>query len=132
MCSRVLAKLSVMFGALCLALCASAQTDRTYLTGTVTDPQGNRVPDAKVLAVEEATGLKRETQTTSQGTYQLADLPPGVFTLRFSKEGFSVLQANHVLQMVGQTGTVNVTLQLGGKEEETTVSESRFSWTKWT
>jgi hypothetical protein len=107
-----------------LALCASAQTERTYLTGTVTDPQGNRVPAAKVLAVEDATGLKRETLTTSQGTYQLADLPPGLFTLRFSKEGFSVLQANHVRQMVGQTGTLNVTLQLGAKKEETTVSES--------
>jgi hypothetical protein len=119
-----LAKLSVAFAALCLALCVSAQTDRTSLTGTVIDPQGKRVPDAKVLAVEDSTGLRRETQTTSQGTYQLADLPPGVFTLRFSKEGFSILQANHVLQIVGQTGTLNVTLQLGGKEEETTVTES--------
>jgi len=124
MSNRFIAKCAVAFGTLCLALCASAQTDRTYLTGTVTDPQGNRVPDAKVLAVEDSTGLKRETQTTSQGTYQLADLPPGVFTLQFSKEGFSVLQANHVRQMVGQTGTLNVTLQLGAKKEETTISES--------
>ncbi len=118
------AKLAVALGALYLALCASAQTEKTYLTGTVTDPQGNRVPDAKVLAVQDSTGLKRETQTTSRGTYQLADLPPGVFTLQFSKEGFSVLQANHVRQIVGQTGTLNVTLQLGAKKEETTVSES--------
>jgi hypothetical protein len=117
-------KLSVAFGVLCLALCAGGQTERTSLTGTVTDPQGNRVADAKVLAVQDSTGLKRETETTSRGTYQLADLPPGVFTLRFSKPGFSVLQANHVLQTVGQTGTLNVTLQLGAKEEETTVSES--------
>ena len=122
--SRVLMKLSVASGVLFLALYANGQTERTSLTGTVTDPQGNRVPDAKVLAVQDSTGLKRETETTSRGTYQLADLPPGVFTLRFSKPGFSVLQANHVLQTVGQTGTLNVTLQLGAKEEETTVSES--------
>jgi len=64
MSNRFIAKCAVAFGTLCLALCASAQTDRTYLTGTVTDPQGNRVPDAKVLAVEDSTGLKRETQTT--------------------------------------------------------------------
>jgi len=122
--NRVLMKLGVAVAALCLALCASGQTERTSLTGTVTDPQGNRVPDAKVLAVQDSTGLKRETQTTSKGTYQLADLPPGVFTLRFSKPGFSVVQANHVLQIVGQTGTLNITLQLGAIEEETTVSES--------
>ena len=76
MSNRLMANLGVAFSALCLALCASGQTERTYLTGTVTDPQGKRVPDVKVLAVEDSTGLKRETQTTSQGTYQLADLPP--------------------------------------------------------
>jgi hypothetical protein len=106
------------------SLRASAQTERTNLTGAVIDPQGNRVPQAKVVAVQDATGLRRETETTSQGTYQLADLPAGVFTVQFSKEGFSTYQANHVRQVVGQTGTLNVTLGLGTKEEEATVSES--------
>lgn len=102
----------------------SAQTERTYLTGAVSDPQGKPVPQAKVVAVQDATGLKRETETTSQGTYQLADLPSGVFTVQFSKEGFSTYQANHVRQIVGQTGTLNVTLSLGDKREEVNVSES--------
>jgi len=101
-----------------------AQTERTYLTGAVVDPQGNRVPQAKVVAVQDATGLKRKTETTSQGTYQLADLPPGVFTIQFSKEGFSTYQANHVRQVVGQTGTLNVTLSLGSQQEEANVSEA--------
>jgi len=117
-------KLSLFICTLGFALCASAQTERTYLTGAVLDPQGNRVPQAKVVAVQDATGLRRETETTSQGTYQLADLPPGVFTVQFSKEGFSTYQANHVRQVVGQTGTLNVTLSLGSKKEEATVSES--------
>jgi Carboxypeptidase regulatory-like domain/TonB dependent receptor len=128
--SQTTANLSVAFGALCLAFCASAQTETTYLTGTVTDAQGNRVPDAKVQAVEESTGLKRETRTTSQGSYQLAGLPPGVFTLQFSREGFSVFQANHVRQIVGQTGTLNVALQVAGKKEELTVSESTIQLDK--
>src|SRR5579863_8504628 len=75
---------------------AMAQTERTSLTGIVVDPQGNRIPQARIIAVQEATGLTRETETTSQGSYLLADLPPGVFTIRFSKGGFSVYQANSV------------------------------------
>ncbi|MBV9503580.1 MAG: TonB-dependent receptor, partial [Acidobacteriia bacterium] len=101
-----------------------AQTERTYLTGSVSDPQGQPVPQAKVIAVQDATGLKRETETTSQGKYQLADLPPGIFTVQFSKEGFSTYQANHVRQIVGQTGTLDVTLGLGSKKEDVTISES--------
>ena len=118
------ARLSFLFCASTLALCLHAQTERTYLTGVVTDPQGNRVPQAKVVAVQDATGLRRETETTSQGTYQLANLPPGVFTVQFSKEGFSTYQADQVRQVVGQTGTLNVTLSLGSKKEEATVNES--------
>ena len=114
----------LFFCLLGFSLCASAQTERTYLTGAVVDPQGNRVPQVKVVAVQDATGLKRETETTSQGAYQLADLPPGVFTVQFSKEGFSTFQANRVRQVVGQTGTLNVTLSLGSKKEEVAVNES--------
>jgi hypothetical protein len=118
------ARICLFFCTLGLALSASAQTERTYLTGAVSDPQGNHVPQAKVVAVQDATGLKRETQTTSQGSYQLANLPAGVYTVQFSKEGFSTYQANHVRQIVGQTGTLNVTLSLGDKPEEVNVSES--------
>ena len=103
---------------------ALAQTELTALTGIVFDPQGQRIPQARVLAVQEATGLHRETETTSQGTYLLADLPPGIFTIRFSKAGFSVYQANSVRQIVGQTGTLDVKLSLGVKQEEAEVSES--------
>ena len=120
----------LVFCSLAISLCASAQTERTYLTGAVMDPQGNRVPQVKVIAVQPATGLKRETETTSQGTYQLADLPPGVFTVQFSKDGFATYQADNVRQVVGQTGTLNVTLGLGSKKEEVTVSESVFQLDK--
>ena len=62
-----------------------AQVDRTAITGTVTDQQGNRVPQCRVRATESATGFQRETLTTSQGTYELPGLPPGVYSVRFSK-----------------------------------------------
>ncbi len=117
-------RLIICFCFLTLALSLKAQNENTFLTGTVTDEEGARIPGVKVVAVEDSTSLKRETQTTSKGTYQLADLPPGVFTIQFSKDGFSIFEANRVRQMVGQTGTLDITLRIAGKKEVDTVSEA--------
>jgi Carboxypeptidase regulatory-like domain len=100
-----------------------AQVDRTAITGTVTDQQGNRVPACHVRAIEGATGFERETLTTSQGSYELPNLPPGVYSVRFSKDGFAVFTASAVAQVVGQTRTLNARLELARGKEQTTVTE---------
>jgi hypothetical protein len=101
-----------------------AQVNRTAITGTVTDSQGNRVPQCGVRATEGATGFQRETLTTSQGAYELPGLPPGVYSVRFLKNGFSVLTAERVEQVVGQTRTLNAQLEVAHGKEQATVKES--------
>ncbi len=101
-----------------------AQVDRTAMTGTVTDPQGNRVPQCRVRATGNATGFERETLTTSQGTYDLPGLPPGVYSLQFFKDGFSPFTAEGVEQVVGQTRTLNAHLELVRGSQRTTVTEA--------
>jgi hypothetical protein len=101
-----------------------AQVDRTAITGTVTDQQGNRVPQCGVRATGISTGLQREMLTTSQGTYELPGLPPGVYTVQFFKTGFATLTAQRVEQVVGQTRTLNARLELPRGTEQTTVTES--------
>ena len=100
-----------------------AQVDRTAITGTVTDQQGNRIPQAKVRTTESSTGFQRETSTTSQGTYELPGLPLGVYTVQFSKVGFATFSADRVEQTVGQTRTLNVQLSVAGGKEQTSVVE---------
>jgi hypothetical protein len=103
---------------------AVAQVERTAITGTVVDPQGNRVPQCKVRAMEGATGLERETATNSQGSYELSGLPPGVYSVQFIKAGFSTFIAQGVEQVVAQTRTLNARLELAQGTEQTTVTES--------
>ena len=79
-----------------------AQVNLTAVTGTVTDQQGNRVPESKVRATETATGFQRETLTTPDGTYDLPGIPPGIYTVQFFKTGFSAFTAERVEQLVGQ------------------------------
>ncbi len=101
-----------------------AQVDRTAITGTVTDQQGNRVPESRVRAIESSTGFQRETLTTSQGAYELPGLPPGIYSVQVLKPGFADFTARNVEQLVGQTRTLNVRLELARGKDQTTVTES--------
>lgn len=108
-----------------LLICISlrGQVNRTGITGTVSDPQENRVPGCMVRAIERGTGFERATITTSQGTYNLPGLPPGVYSVQFSKGGFAVFSADRVEQVVGYARTLNVTLQLASGAQQTSVNE---------
>ena len=101
----------------------SAQVDRTAIIGFVTDQQGNRVPQCSVHARETATGLERDSLTTSQGGYEMPDLPPGSYVVRFEKSGFATLTATDVRLMVGRKMTLNARLEVAHGKAETTVNE---------
>lgn len=101
----------------------AAQVDRTAITGAVTDQQGNRVPQCTVRATEVATGLERQTLTTTQGAYEMPDLPPGAYMVRFEKSGFATFTATNVRLVVGLKRTLNAWLELARGQAETTVTE---------
>jgi hypothetical protein len=102
---------------------ALAQMERSALSGTVTDQQGNLVPEAKIVATEINTGLQREAASTSKGDYVLVDLPPGIFSVQISKTGFATFRAEQVVQVVGQTRTLNARLEVAGQKQDTTIVE---------
>ena len=113
----------ILLIALMFAAVALAQLDRSSVNGTVTDPKGARIPGAMVEAVQPETGLKRSTQTSSQGTYALDGLPIGRYVVMFSKPGFAEVRVEQVSQRVGQTTTLDVQLRLIGASESISVVE---------
>ena len=56
-----------------------AQSDRSTLTGVVTDQTGAVIPGASVEAVNQATGLKYTTSSNDSGIYSLPQLPVGLY-----------------------------------------------------
>ncbi|MGB9492197.1 MAG: carboxypeptidase-like regulatory domain-containing protein, partial [Terriglobales bacterium] len=60
---------------------AFAQSFRGSIRGTVTDPSGGVLPNAKVTAKNIATGLQREANTGPDGGYVIAELPTGEYTV---------------------------------------------------
>ena len=101
-----------------------AQVDRASLNGSVTDPAGRLVAGVRVLALQDATGLHRETVTSTQGTYDIPELPVGTYTVTFIHDGFQSSRFENVVQEVGKTRTLNATLRVAGATEQVNVSAS--------
>jgi hypothetical protein len=118
---QILCGLSVFFF---LAHPSLAQVDRAGLNGTVTDPSGRVLPQTHVTVVQNSTGLRRETTSSSSGTFDIPELPVGVYTVEFTRDGFKGLTFVDVVQAVGRTRTLNATLQVSGGRERVEVSAS--------
>src|SRR5215469_18302997 len=105
--------------ALSLTLCVliawplAAQVDHASLNGTVADQSGALVENAKVEAVSNATGFRRQVLTGAGGTYQIPGLPVGVYTVTISKEGFKSVDVKDVELFVGQPRTIDAKLMVG-------------------
>ncbi|MGC2527044.1 MAG: carboxypeptidase regulatory-like domain-containing protein [Candidatus Acidiferrum sp.] len=101
-----------------------AQLDGTEITGTLTDASGRVIPEVQVFAVQDATGLRRETVSSVQGTYEITGLPVGVYTVSFAGKGFETLRFENVIQSLGRTRTLNATLKVAGGNEALEVRAS--------
>ena len=101
-----------------------AQVDRAGLNGTVIDSSGRVLPHTHVTAVQNATGLRRATTSSSSGTYDIPELPVGIYTITFEHEGFKPLTFVDVEQEIGRTRTLDATLRVSGGQQRVEVSAS--------
>jgi Carboxypeptidase regulatory-like domain len=109
--------------AACIVPTTHAQVDRAGLTGTVTDTSGKALSGVRITALQTATGLHRETLTSSTGTYDIPELPVGVYRVTYSEPGFQQKVIEGLDQTVGHTRTVNVVLAVGGVVQHVKVSD---------
>ncbi|MDC0715189.1 TonB-dependent receptor [Stigmatella sp. ncwal1] len=86
-----------------------AQQGASVLTGTVLDAS-NQQPVADVTVTATASSLQGEevAVTDSTGIYRLPQLPPGVYTLRFEREGFQPYSRADVTLRLNRTIRLNV------------------------
>jgi hypothetical protein len=104
------------------AISLSAQTFRGTILGTVTDPSGAVVAGATVSVKNAGTGLERTTQTSSDGSYALPELPIGTYTVTVTLTGFQTFQANGVTVDVAGERRVDAPLKTGQVSSKVEVS----------
>ena len=95
------------------AVCAIAQRDLGTITGTITDPQGAGVPNARVTITEDATGLSYTVQSTQLGEFVRPLLKAGTYTITVEVQGFRKAEQKGVIVTPGDRIGVNIALQVG-------------------
>ncbi len=104
------------------ALPAAAQTTLGTIRGTVFDQQQNVVPGTTVTVTDEATGITRETQSDTQGLYEVPNLRPGTYSVTATLSGFKKVQRTGIVLRAASTALADVRLEVGGIESVVTVS----------
>src|SRR5215470_9908409 len=91
---------------LAVVVCASSQTFRGSINGTVTDPTGAAVPNAAVKATESGTGFEHSTVTSSEGQFAFQDIPLGFYKVTITAS--SIYTLNVTLKLGQQSSTIEV------------------------
>jgi hypothetical protein len=103
----VVALLALAWG-LALLPAAQAQTAGGNLIGRVLDKSGAPLPGATVTATQKETGLTRTTVTESDGSYRLASVPVGNYTVQVELNGFATVTVENVRINVATQREINV------------------------
>ena len=103
---------------------AQAQGSTADVLGTVTDPSGAVVPNAKVTALNTATGIARTVQSGGNGDYVVSELQIGSYKVTVEARGFKTYVAKDITLAAGDRMRVDAKLALGAASETVEVSTS--------
>ncbi len=112
----VWARLALFLFSLALGGLAHAQSTAS-LNGTVTDPTGAAVPNARVVATNQATGVGSATQTDAAGAYLFPSLQIGTYRLEVTVSSFQTAAITNLKLEVATSVTQNVQLKVGEATE---------------
>src|SRR5215471_8874693 len=116
--------LSIVFGWVSPAF---SQSSTGSISGTVTDQNKAVVVDAKVSAMNTATGVVRSAVTNSSGLYRLPDIPSGPYELTIEAASFKRYEQKGITIDVGQNAPINAVLELGAINGSVTIKKEDAS-----
>src|SRR5690348_12275167 len=100
-----------------MACATQAQDIRGTISGTVTDPQGNRILGAAVVVTNTDTNVPTTLTTNSSGFYEAPLLLPGPYQVTVEARGFKkTVRPNLVLTLGGQL-KIDIQLEVGSLTE---------------
>jgi outer membrane receptor protein involved in Fe transport len=107
----------VVLAVLALTFSAFAQVQNGQFTGTVTDPTGAAIANAKVSLTNAATDLHLTTTTNSSGNYVVKEVPIGTYKLTIEAAGFKTVSNAAVTANAGTISHVDFKMQIGKASE---------------
>ena len=104
------------------SLVSLAQIQNGTFTGTVSDPSGAAIPNAKVTVVNTGTSYSSTTTTNSSGLYTVKELPPGAYRVSAEAQGFKTTTRTDVTVSAGTIQRLDFKMELGQAREIVEVS----------
>ena len=102
---------------LVLSLGAFAQIQNGQFTGTVTDPSGAAISNAKVTVTNVGTNLSVTTTTGPTGLYKFNELPAGTYQITAEAQGFKTSTNRGLVLNAGTIQRADFSMQLGQTRE---------------
>ncbi|HEY2040747.1 MAG TPA: TonB-dependent receptor, partial [Edaphobacter sp.] len=118
--STILSTLALMLLFVCSAI-SRAQTITGSVNGTVTDPSGAVVPNAKVAAANTETGVVTETTTNNDGLYNIRFLQIGHYKVTITASGFATTTYGPFVLETGQNAKIDGKLSLENQQQKVSV-----------
>jgi outer membrane receptor protein involved in Fe transport len=102
---------------------AFPQAETGQIVGTVTDPSGATVANAKVTVRSVTTGSERSQQTNAEGSFTISNLQPEDYDVSVEAPGFSTLRQRTTVT-VGMKVGLDLKLAVGKSETVVEVTAS--------
>jgi hypothetical protein len=99
-----------------------AQSDRASITGTVRDASGDVMQGVQVTVTNAKNALQENSVTNEMGSYNLLNLPIGLYTLDCSKDGFGKYRRSGISLAISQVAEIDIVLVIGPNTETATVT----------
>ncbi len=96
-----------------LPLAAQTQAINGSIRGRVTDPSGAAIPKADVNVTNTANGYTRDVESTDDGYFVIPNLPIGLYTMTFKKDGFQTERHSGIALDAGTEAVMDTQLKVG-------------------
>lgn len=119
----------LLLAALCAFAPSAVLSQVLYgsLSGNVTDSSGAGVPNAKVEAVNQSTGVSRATTTDERGAYLFSDLQAGPYAVTIISGSFSPVKQEGLLIEANRQRRLDVALKVATLNEVINVEASALA-----
>lgn len=94
-------------------------------SGTVVDPDGKPIAEARVIVRSNAQGFTRDTTTTREGTFSIPELPPGSYQFTVEAPGFTTYSEARVQLSIGSATNRFVLDRVGDNQDVDIVVSGR-------
>src|SRR3954470_1493725 len=90
--------------------------------GTVTDPTGAVIPNAKVTVTDIRKGTSDSYTTNESGNYSATHLIPDIYKIKIEAQGFSIAQSNEIQVSADSGSKFDAVLKTGSQTETVEVT----------